>query len=115
MHLSLYTASSIPLLMETICFVNPGAQRSHESLLKQVLQGGGHGAQLLVAGSKNRPSTHWKHTPPVQAEQFAGQGTQDPLTNFSVPLGQKSQLGLQDKSGSHLVPFMMKPTSQVRH
>ncbi len=44
---------------------------------------------------------------------MVGQATQVPLLNFSVPAGQKSQFGLQVRSGLHLPFEKVNPVSQA--
>lgn len=68
---------------------------------------------LLSVMFKNIPGTHWAHTPLAHVEQFTGQAMQDPFAAFSVPAGQKSQFGLHDRSGMHLVLFNLNPGSHA--
>lgn len=54
------------------------------------------------------------HVPFEQVEHLGGHGTQLPFAIFSVPGGQKSQAGLQDKSGTQELPLIIKPAMQLK-
>jgi len=51
--------------------------------------------------------------PLEQLAQFTGQAAQVPLANFYVPVGQKSQFGLQERSGLHLPFVKVNPVSHA--
>lgn len=44
---------------------------------------------------------------------MVGQATQVPSLNFYVPAGQKSQFGLQERSGLHIPFEKVNPVSQA--